>query len=52
MKYAAEMDFGATIYILFHKDWFRHSKVDRGDTDTYIHTQQGDLISPLLFFSK
>jgi hypothetical protein len=31
MKYAVEMGSGA---IKFHKDWFRHSKVDRGDTQT------------------
>jgi hypothetical protein len=28
MKYAVEMVSGAK----FHKYWFRHSKVDRGDT--------------------
>jgi hypothetical protein len=33
--------------IMFHKDWFRHSGVNRGK-DT--HRQQGDLISVLLFF--
>jgi hypothetical protein len=36
MKYAVEMGSGAMIYITkFHKDWFRHSKVDGGGyTDT------------------
>jgi hypothetical protein len=29
----------------FHKDWFRHSKVDRGT-----HRQRSDLISLLIFF--
>jgi hypothetical protein len=33
---------------MFHKDWFRHSKVVRGDTDT----QQGDLIILILFFQN
>jgi hypothetical protein len=32
----------------FHKDWFRLSKVNRGDTNT--HGQQRDLISLLYFF--
>jgi hypothetical protein len=48
----------------FHKDWFKHSKFDRGDTHTDIqtnkqtnkqrntHTQQGDLISLLLSFQN
>jgi hypothetical protein len=31
----------------FNKDWFRHSKVNRGDTLT--HRQHGDRISQLLF---
>jgi hypothetical protein len=31
----------------FHNDWLRHSKADKGDTQTY--REQGDLISPLLF---
>jgi hypothetical protein len=38
MKYAVEVGSGAMIYITkFHKDWFQHSKVDRGgytDTDS------------------
>jgi hypothetical protein len=29
MKCFVEMDSGAK----FHKDWFRHSKVEKGDTD-------------------
>jgi hypothetical protein len=32
----------------FHKDWFRHSNLDRGDTQA--HRQHGDRISLLLFF--
>jgi hypothetical protein len=32
----------------FRKDWFRHSKVNRGDT----HTQQCDLISIFCFFQN
>jgi hypothetical protein len=39
MKYAVEMGSGAMIiHTKFHKDWFRHSKVDRGDTQTHRHT--------------
>jgi hypothetical protein len=34
------------ILFKFHKDWFRHSKVDGGGY-TYRQTQQGDLISIL-----
>jgi hypothetical protein len=34
----------------FHKDWFSHSIVHRGDTLTDTHRQQRDLISLLLFF--
>jgi hypothetical protein len=41
MKYAVEMGSGAK----FHKGWFRHSKVDRGDTQT--RRQHGDRISLL-----
>jgi hypothetical protein len=34
-EYAVEMGSGAVIYITkFHKVWFRHSKVDRRDTQT------------------
>jgi hypothetical protein len=38
--------------ILFklNKDWFRHSKVDRGNSQT--HRQPGDFISLLLFFQN
>jgi hypothetical protein len=35
-------------HIEFKKYWFRHSKVDRGDTQTY--RQHGDFINLLLFF--
>jgi hypothetical protein len=47
MEYAVEMGSGATVYIHtnFHKDWFRHSKVNRGDSQT--HRQHGDRISLL-----
>jgi hypothetical protein len=35
MKYAVEMVSDAIIYITkFHKDWFRHSDVNRWDTQT------------------
>jgi hypothetical protein len=44
MKYAVEMGSGAK----FHKDWFSHSKVDKGDMHT--DRQQGDLIRLLYFF--
>jgi hypothetical protein len=49
MKCAVEMGSGAMIYIptKFHKDWFNHSKVDKGDTQTY--RQHDDRISFLLF---
>jgi hypothetical protein len=36
------------IYTEFHKDCFRHSKVDDGDTQT--HKEHGNLISQLIFF--
>jgi hypothetical protein len=45
MKYAADMDSDATIYIYttFHKDWYRHSKVmGRGDTR---HTDSMEITS-------
>jgi hypothetical protein len=38
MKYATEMGSGAKIYhehTKFHNDWFRHSKVDRRDSQTH-----------------
>jgi hypothetical protein len=34
MEYAIEMGSGTIIYTKFHKDWFRHSEVGRGDTQT------------------
>jgi hypothetical protein len=34
----------------FHKEWLRHLKVGKGDSQT--HRQHGDLISLLSFFSK
>jgi hypothetical protein len=33
---------------MFHKDWFRHSKVD-GEIHIQAGTQHGDLISLLIF---
>jgi hypothetical protein len=49
MKYAFEMVSGAMIYITkFQKDWFTHSEVYGGDTQT--HIQRGDRISLFLFF--
>jgi hypothetical protein len=53
MKYSVEMGSGAMIYIhctRFHKDWFSHSKVDRGDSQT--HRQHGDWMSLFLFFQN
>jgi hypothetical protein len=35
-----------------HKDWFSHSKLGRGDTNTHTHTQHRDGISLRLFFHK
>jgi hypothetical protein len=43
------------IHTKFHKDWFSHSKVNRGkhiQTDTHTHTQHDDLISLFLFFEN
>jgi hypothetical protein len=37
------------LHTKFHKDWFSHSKVDRGETQT--HRQHGDRLS-LLFQNK
>jgi hypothetical protein len=41
MKYAAEMGSSAMMYVHaeFHKDWSRHSKLDKRDTQT--HRQEG-----------
>jgi hypothetical protein len=52
MKYAVEMSSGVVVYIdtKFHKDWFRHPKVYRGNTLTY--RQHGNLINLLLFFEN
>jgi hypothetical protein len=35
------------VHTKFHKDWFRHSKVDKGG---YTHRQHGDLMSLLSYF--
>jgi hypothetical protein len=40
MKYAVEMGSGAMVYVPY---WFRHSKVDIGDTQK--HRQDEELIS-------
>jgi hypothetical protein len=45
MKYATEM---GSCAMSFMKTWFRHSKVDKGETHT--HRQYGDCISLLLVF--
>jgi hypothetical protein len=39
MKYAAEMGSGTMhdIYTKFHKDWFSHTKFDKGDTEVFRH---------------
>jgi hypothetical protein len=52
MKCAVEMGSGVVIYVhtKFHKDRFRHSEVNRGDTQ--IHIQKGDLVSLFLFFQN
>jgi hypothetical protein len=42
MKYTLEMGSG------FHKDWFWHSKVDRGDTQR----QHSELLRQLLFLQS
>jgi hypothetical protein len=39
------------MYTKFHKDWFRHSKVDLGG-DMQTPRQHGDLISLLSFFQN
>jgi hypothetical protein len=49
MKHVIEMSSGAMIY-KFHKDWLRHSKVHKGDTQT--HTLHGDRISLLFLQNK
>jgi hypothetical protein len=41
MKYAVEM--GHDVRVTFHKDWFRHWKVNWGDSQTH----HGDRISLL-----
>jgi hypothetical protein len=53
MKYAAETGSGAMNYIpSFHKDWFRHSKINGGGKDSQIHAQHGDRLSPLSFLQN
>jgi hypothetical protein len=37
------------IDIKFNEDWFRHSKVNKGE---YTYRQEGDFISLLLFFQN
>jgi hypothetical protein len=51
MKYAAEMGSGTMIlHTKFHNNWFRHSKVDKGNSQAY--RQHRDIISLLLFFQN
>jgi hypothetical protein len=49
VKYVIQMGSVVIIYVhtKFHKDWFRHSKFNREDTQT--HRQHGDCIN-LIFF--
>jgi hypothetical protein len=35
MNYNVEMGSGAVIYIMFHKGWFTHSAVNRGDIQAH-----------------
>jgi hypothetical protein len=35
MKYAAEMARVPDIHTKFHKDWYRHSKVDTDNSQTH-----------------
>jgi hypothetical protein len=51
MNYAVEMRSGAMIHIPRYISIFRESKICWGGY-TYRHTQQGDLMSLLLFFYK
>jgi hypothetical protein len=45
MKYAVQMGSVAIIYTRFHKDWFRHSKINKRTSQT--HKQEEDRISLL-----
>jgi hypothetical protein len=47
MKYSVETSLGVTNS---HKDWFRHSKVDKEDIEA--DTQHGDLMSLLPFSQR
>jgi hypothetical protein len=40
------------IHTNFHKDWFRHSKVNWGRGDPYAHRKHGGRISLLSFFQN
>jgi hypothetical protein len=40
------------IHTKFHKNWFRHSNVDRGDTHTQTQRHKANLIRPLLVFQN
>jgi hypothetical protein len=46
MKYAVEIG-SRVMDTKFHKDWFRHSKTDKEDTQAHRH---GNLNTLLLFF--
>jgi hypothetical protein len=37
-EFAVEMGSDGMLYTKFHKDWFRHSKVVRGETQTDTQT--------------
>jgi hypothetical protein len=49
MKYAVEMTLGSMVVIPSLMKTGTDLKVVRGGGYTYRHTQEGDLISPLLF---
>jgi hypothetical protein len=41
------------VHTKFHKDWFRHSEVDKGDAQTQTQREHVDLLRlPLFFFFK
>jgi hypothetical protein len=54
MKYTFELGSGAMICTTFHKYWFRHSKLNRGDSQAHRHTgtQHGDSINLILIFQS
>jgi hypothetical protein len=40
------------IHTRFHKDWFRYSIADRGETQTHRHRQDGDSVNLYLFLQN